>query len=63
MKNETKSRGGVNITIESSPEWRDWVQALASSERCKMSALFDRLAAEHAKRVGFDPPPSRYLSR
>lgn len=52
------SRAG-SVTITGNPEWREWIQDLAASERTTVAGLLDRLAVQHAKQIGFRAAPPR----
>lgn len=53
-------RAPVALSMRASPEWADWVRALAArSGDDGVSALVERLLAEKARRLGHPAPPPR----
>lgn len=56
---ESKRKDMV-LALKGSPEWKDWVDALAEHCRTDLSKLVDRALVDLAKSEGFDPkPPQR----
>ena len=39
--------------------YAEWLERFANSERVNVASLLDRALAEHAKNLGFEPPPDR----
>jgi hypothetical protein len=39
--------------------YAEWIEKFANSERISVASLLDRALAEHAKTLGFKPPPDR----
>ncbi len=47
------------VQVRGRPEWKEWVESLAKSERQSVAALVDRALANLAKEAGFRKPPER----
>jgi hypothetical protein len=53
-------RLGIVVTLKGSPEWKAWVDELATFDRSSVAALIDRALAHYGKAIGFrKEAPSR----
>jgi hypothetical protein len=46
-------RLGIVVTLKGSPEWKAWVDELATFDRSSVAALIDRALAHYGKAIGF----------
>jgi hypothetical protein len=46
-------RLGIVVTLKGSPEWKAWVDKLATFDRSSVAALIDRALAHYGKAIGF----------
>jgi hypothetical protein len=47
------------IQVRGTPEWKEWVEGLASANRQNVAGLVDTALARLAKEIGFRDPPDR----
>jgi hypothetical protein len=56
---EKPGKAKAHVSVQGSPEWRDWCVSYAAYKRTDLAQLIDALLAESARRDGFEEAPSR----
>jgi hypothetical protein len=56
---ETVKAPKAHVSVQGSPEWRDWCIELAEHQRVDLAQLIDQLLTERGRAVGFREPPRR----
>jgi hypothetical protein len=44
----------IAVTLRGSPEWKEWVEALARHARLDVAKVIDRALVDFARKEGFD---------
>jgi hypothetical protein len=55
---ETKARNRSGekptvVTMKGDPAWRDWLEELATFDRCSVAGLIDRAVVHYGRSIGF----------
>jgi hypothetical protein len=56
---EKPGKAKAHVSVQGSPEWRDWCIELAEHQRVDLAQLIDQLLTERGRAVGFREPPRR----